>query len=110
MTTPSMPEGTVLGPIGDGVIFENEIIRVWRLELPPGGIQGWHRHDHPYLIVPMTEGTNIMRFSDGRVRNTEEKPGEVLWREPGIPHELENAGTANYGNILIEFKQASSKV
>jgi len=104
-----MPEGTVLGNIGDEIIFENDTIRVWRLSLAPGGIQGWHRHDLPYLIVPLTPGDNFMRFADGRSRATKETPGEVMWREPGIPHELENVGKSTYSNVLIEFKQAVAK-
>ncbi|MDR3466876.1 MAG: hypothetical protein P4M07_13115 [Xanthobacteraceae bacterium] len=104
-----MPEGTVLGKIGDKVILENETVRVWSLTLAPGAIQAWHRHDLPYLVVPLTPGDNIMRFADGRVRATKETPGEALWREPGIPHELENAGTGIYSNLLIEFKQPASK-
>lgn len=99
-----MPEGTVLGQIGDEVVFENDHIRVWRLTLKPGEIQSWHRHDLPYLVVPLTEGNNVMRFADGRERPTQEKPGDALWREPGMPHELENTGTADYSNILVEVK------
>ena len=105
MSEVRMPEGTVLGAIGDKVIFENELIRVWRLSLEPGEIQGWHQHHLPYLIVPLTPGDNFMRFCDGRSRATKETPGEVMWREPGIPHELENVGSGTYSNVLIEFKQ-----
>lgn len=103
-----MPENTTLGPIGDEVIFENEFVRVWRLSLEPGGIQAWHQHDLPYLIVPLTPGDNVMRFSDGRSRETKETPGEAMWREPGIPHELENVGKGTYSNVLIEFKRAAT--
>lgn len=105
MSEIGMPEGTVLGNIGDKVIFENATIRVWSLTLAPGAIQAWHRHELPYLVVPLTPGDNVMRFADGRVRPTKEAPGEALWREPGIPHELENAGGGTYSNLLIEFKQ-----
>jgi hypothetical protein len=58
----------------------------------------------PYLIVPLTEGENEMTFDDGRVRRTQEKPGEVIWREPGIPHELINRSTWQYRNVLVEIK------
>lgn len=109
MSDVRMPEGTVLGDIGDEIIFENEVIRVWRLRLEPGEIQGWHQHHHSYLIVPLTPGDNLMRFSDGRSRSTKETPGEVMWREPGIPHELENVGGGTYSNVLIEFKQTAAK-
>jgi quercetin dioxygenase-like cupin family protein len=109
MSEVHMPEGTVLGEIGKEVIFENETIRVWGLSLEPGEIQGWHKHDLPYLIVPLKPGDNLMRFADGRSRATKETPGEVMWREPGIPHELENVGSATYANVLIEFKIVAAK-
>lgn len=101
----NMPPDTVLGKIGDEVIFENDAVRVWKLHLPPGGIQAWHQHDLPYLVVPLTAGDNEMRFADGRVRSTTEKPGDAMWREPGMPHELENKGNSAYENILIEIKK-----
>jgi quercetin dioxygenase-like cupin family protein len=109
MSEIQMPEGTVLGPIGDEIIFENELIRVWGLKLAPGGIQAWHQHNLAYLVVPLTPGDNFMRFADGRSRATKETPGEVMWREPGIPHELENVGQTPYANVLIEFKQVTRK-
>jgi beta-alanine degradation protein BauB len=94
----------VLGPIGDKVLFENEFVRVWSVTLDPGQRQPWHQHLLPYLIVPLTEGKNEMTFDDGRVRQTQEKPGEVIWREPGIPHELLNCSDWQYRNVLVEIK------
>jgi quercetin dioxygenase-like cupin family protein len=97
-----------LGPIGDKIVFENEFLRVWSLALEPGQRQPWHQHLLPYLIVPLTEGQNEMTFDDGRVRETREKPGEVIWREAGIPHELLNCSTRQYRNVLIEIKTPAS--
>jgi quercetin dioxygenase-like cupin family protein len=62
----------VLGPIGDKILFENEVVRVWSVTLDPGERQPWHQHRLPYLIVPLTEGRNEMTFDDGRVRETHE--------------------------------------
>lgn len=103
--TKVMPQGTELGEIGDDVVFENDSVRVWRLSLEPGEIQAWHQHHLPYVVLPLTEGQNVMRFADGRERATVEKPGEALWREPGEPHELENTSTWTYSNMLVEIKK-----
>jgi quercetin dioxygenase-like cupin family protein len=97
-----------LGPVGDHILFENDLIRAWLVDLPPGGKQPWHQHLLDYLIVPLTEGRNVMRFADGRVKNTDETPGTVLWREAGIPHELENLADWRYKNVLIEFKRTAT--
>ena len=102
-----MPEGTELGPIGDEVIFENEHVRVWSLRLPAGDLQDWHKHDLPYLVIPVVPSdNNVMVFADGRERSTVETPGDALWREPGAPHKLENRGTIDYQNVLVEIKTA----
>jgi quercetin dioxygenase-like cupin family protein len=94
-----------IGTIGNRVVLENERIRVWLVELDPGQIQSRHVHELPYLIVPLTEGKNIMRFDDGREITTDEKPGVCLWRTPGVPHELENISTWQYRNVLVELKE-----
>src|SRR5690606_37562094 len=59
------PRGEKLGPLGDKVLFENEFVRIWSVKLDPGERQAWHQHQLPYIIVPMTEGKNIMYFEDG---------------------------------------------
>jgi quercetin dioxygenase-like cupin family protein len=100
--------GPELGPIGDKILFENEHVRVWSVKLDPGERQPWHQHHLPYLVVPITKGRNIMYFEDGRERETHENPGEALWREPGIPHELLNISDWQYQNVLIEIKSPSA--
>jgi hypothetical protein len=45
-----------LGPIGDRVMHENELVRVWDFVVEPGKSKGWHRHELPYVIIPMTDG------------------------------------------------------
>jgi quercetin dioxygenase-like cupin family protein len=104
------PRGDKLGPIGDKVLFDNEFVRIWSVTLDPGQRQAWHQHHLPYIVVPMTEGKNIMYFEDGREKETLETPGGVLWREPGIPHELLNISHWQYRNMLIEVKLASPGV
>lgn len=100
-----MPEGIELGPIGDEVIFENDLVRIWSLHLPAGKIQDWHQHHLPYVVVPISPSDrNVMVFADGRERETAEAPGGALWREAGPPHKLENRGTIDYHNVLIELK------
>jgi uncharacterized RmlC-like cupin family protein len=96
-----------LGPVGDTIIFENEFVRVWGLSLDPDERQSWHVHELPYLVIPLTEGKNEMRWKDGRVVHTNEFPGQALWRMPGAAHELVNTSGWTYRNILIELKAAA---
>ncbi|MER9316232.1 hypothetical protein NKI31_12085 [Mesorhizobium sp. M0659] len=100
----TMPADIKLGEIGQEILFENEKVRIWGLSLEPKEIQTWHQHHLPYVIIPLTKGDNIMRFADGREKQTNETVGGVLWREPGVPHELENCSDWTYQNVLIEIK------
>src|SRR5215216_1053342 len=93
-----------LGPIGNRVIFENEQVRVWELAVEPGKSKGLHRHDLPYVIVPLTEGKIEIESIDGKVYRPQEKLGEAIWRDAGEIHDLRNLGTATYRNVLVEIK------
>jgi hypothetical protein len=93
-----------LGPIGNRVIFENDLVRVWELAVEPGMNKGLHRHDLPYVIVPMTTGTIEIRSIDGKVYRPQEKIGEAIWRDAGEIHDLFNLGDTVYRNVLVEIK------
>lgn len=101
-------EEVVLGEIGDRVVFENEHIRVWEVLLDPGGEQAWHRHHHPYLIVPLEPAENrITTLADGSTRDVSEVIGEVVFRPSGDVHKLNNIGATRYRSRLIELKEQS---
>jgi quercetin dioxygenase-like cupin family protein len=93
-----------LGAIGNRVIFENDLVRIWELAVEPGKSKGLHRHDLPYVIVPLTEGSIEIESIDGKVIRPQEKLGEAIWREAGEIHDLRNLGTATYRNVLVEIK------
>jgi quercetin dioxygenase-like cupin family protein len=97
--------GIELGPIGDRVIFENDRIRVWSFSVPPGGIKRMHRHDLPYLIVPMTGGRVELTTIQGKVRFGDDKKGEAFFLEAGETHQLRNLSDHTYENVLVELKK-----
>jgi beta-alanine degradation protein BauB len=93
-----------LGPIGSRVIFENDLVRVWELAVEPGKSKGLHRHDLPYVIVPLTAGEIEIQSIDGHVVCPKEQVGEAIWREAGEIHDLRNLGSTTYRNVLVEIK------
>jgi beta-alanine degradation protein BauB len=101
----SQPDSELtLGPIGNRVIFENEFVRVWALEVEAGKSKGLHRHDLPYVIVPLTAGRVEIESIDGSVFRPNEKVGEAIWRDAGEVHDLHNRGNTTYRNVLVEVK------
>jgi predicted metal-dependent enzyme (double-stranded beta helix superfamily) len=100
----------VLGKIADKVLFENERVRIWEMDLPPGGRSDVHRHDLDYVIV-MIEGDRLGAEpepdSAGRFRDPIEfdvEPGMTVYVERGGVETAVNVGKKRYREILIELK------
>lgn len=94
-----------LGPIGTEVLFENDRVRIWDFVVEPGESKGWHRHELPYVIVPMTDGEiEIESAITGEIVSPPTRTGETIWKDAGEVHDLRNIGSATYRNIIIELK------
>src|ERR1700722_3835458 len=95
------------GPMGDRVMYENPLVRVWDFVVEPGKSKGWHRHELPYVIIPMTDGDIELESAlTGEIERPKGKIGEPIWRDAGEVHDLRNVGNATYRNILVEIKAA----
>ena len=100
-----------LGDVGTKVLFENDRVRVWELNLEPGESSDVHEHQHDYLLVqidgdkitgdfePDTHGTFPPGLVEGDVA-----PGNVFYTEKGGIETARNTGTKPYREILIELK------
>lgn len=107
MSTAIGPDGrpVELGPVGQKIVFENEQVRVWSIELEPGANQPWHHHENPYMVIALEAADNrIDSLAGGDPRLVHEAVGGVVYREPGEIHMLTNHGSTNYHCRLIELK------
>lgn len=98
-----------LGGVGTQVLYEDDDVRVWELNLEPGEHSDLHRHDHDYILV-IDSGDLVagippkdfpMDFFVGKVPaagNTVRVPkGGIEWAL--------NVGKQRYHEILIELKK-----
>jgi quercetin dioxygenase-like cupin family protein len=93
------------GPVGQRIVFENDLVRVWEIVLEPGERQPPHRHDQPYLVIAIEGGRNVIESVEGGRREVTEAAGGVVYREPGEVHTLTNVGSTRYVNRLVELKR-----
>ncbi|HEX6970089.1 MAG TPA: cupin [Micromonosporaceae bacterium] len=94
-----------LGPVGQRIVFENDQVRVWEIDLGPGESQPWHHHRNPYLVIALEAGDNrIDALVGGEPRLVHEPVGGVVYREPGEIHMLTNRGGTRYRSRLVELK------
>jgi predicted metal-dependent enzyme (double-stranded beta helix superfamily) len=94
--------------VGTRLLFENDRVRVWDLQLPPGGATGLHRHTTDFLYVVIGGGTLQTVYADG----TSDEPrrmqdGDVRFREVETEsvHDAVNCGDTPWRNIVVEFKE-----
>lgn len=102
--------GEGLGDVATRVLFENDRVRVWVLELEPGARSERHRHDLDYLLVFLAGdriGVEVDPGSRGPYRESfdfDVPVGRCVFVERGGVETAVNAGSERYREILIELK------
>jgi hypothetical protein len=106
------PERT-LGNVATRLLFENERVRIWEMDLAPGARSDTHHHQADYVLVQI-EGDRIAAApepdSGGAYREYIEAdvvPGKVRYIARGGIETAVNIGQRRYREILIELKQAT---
>jgi hypothetical protein len=92
-------------PVGSGILFENDLVRVGEISLELGEHLPLHYHVLPYLVVTIEAAHVRVVEQDGRAYDPTDAPGDVTFREAGQIHELQNISPSRYVNRLIEIKQ-----
>ena len=99
-----------LGTVGTTLLFENDRVKVWEMDLAPGAKSDVHRHEMDYLIVQI-EGDRIAAVPepDSGGKHTqyievEATPGKVSYLTRGGIETAVNVGRRRYREILIELK------
>jgi hypothetical protein len=103
------PERT-LGAVATRLLFENERVRIWEMDLAPGARSDTHRHDVDYVLVQI-EGDRIGAIPEpdtgGAFRDYVEgevAPGKARYIARGGIETAVNVGRRRYREILIELK------
>jgi hypothetical protein len=94
--------------VGTKVMFENDRVRVWDLDLAPGESLPEHIHHLDYLILVISGST--LRFNEpGGDRDVQYVDDQVTFRAVGpggkIDHHLTNVGNTRHRNLVIELKR-----
>lgn len=84
---------------------ERVIVTEWRFA--PGAQTGWHRHEHDYVVVPLTAGRLLLESGSGTV-SAELAPGASYFRTAGAVHNVINDGDAELAFVEVELKGATA--
>ena len=91
---------------GMNVLLENECVRVQYHDVPVGGTIPMHSHPN-YVVYVLKSFRARITLADGTQRISDRKEGEAYWNEP-ITHSVENIGTNDIHNLIVELKPGTS--
>lgn len=76
------------------------VVTEWRF--PPGGHTGWHRHEHDYVVVPITSGELLIWDGDREVRSPL-ATGVSYARDAGVEHDVINPNEFEFVFVEVEL-------
>lgn len=94
-----------LGPVGQHIVFETDLVRVWETVLDPGVRLPWHRHPSPHVELALEPAEIRIERLDGAPAESLRTDIDVAtYREPGAVQSVVNAGATRYRSRVIELK------
>jgi hypothetical protein len=99
-----------LGGVATKVLFENERVKIWEMELGPGEKSAVHRHEMDYILVQLGGDKIRGEFEPdtaGELSGVVEgdvELGRVFYVRKGGIETAVNPGQETYREILIELK------
>jgi quercetin dioxygenase-like cupin family protein len=85
------------------VLIDNARVRVSQWRFAPGAATGWHRHEHDYVVVPLTTGRLVLEEQGGE-RVAELTLGVPYFREAGVEHDVVNGSGGEFAFIEVELR------
>jgi quercetin dioxygenase-like cupin family protein len=87
------------------VKIDNDAVRVTEWRFAPGAHTGHHRHEYPYVVVPMTTGP-LAIISAATENQAALTLGEPYFRPAGVEHDVANPNPTDFVFIEIELKRS----
>lgn len=91
------------------LLTENEVARVWLVEIPPHQSTALHRHQHDYLNIALADDRATSTREDGAPDNTFTPKGEAHFTRGGFAHVLRNDSDTPYRAIAVEIMKAAGE-
>jgi quercetin dioxygenase-like cupin family protein len=88
--------------------FENEYVRVFKVEVAPHAATLMHRHDRDYVFVTLGESEVISERQGEKPVTLSLKDGETRFTKGGFAHIARNLSDKPFRNVTVELPTSSS--
>src|SRR4051794_5216431 len=85
--------------------IDNERVRATTWRFVARATTGWHRHELPYVIVPLANGALALTGPDGATVTAELEAGRPYFRDAGVEHDVANVSDGPFAFVEIELKR-----
>lgn len=85
------------------VKIDNDRVRVTQWEFAPGAETGHHRHEHDYMVLPLTNGSLLIVDNNGKESISQLTVGEPYFRQAGVEHNVINHNSTRFTFVEIEL-------
>jgi mannose-6-phosphate isomerase-like protein (cupin superfamily) len=82
--------------------FENQFVRVFDVQVPPGNATLFHIHSNDYLFVSIGDATLKGEVLGGQPGDLIVKDGDCRFSKAPITHRVTNVGSNLFRNITVE--------
>ena len=97
-----------LGNVATRLLFENERVKVWEMDLAPGQSSDMHHHGLDYLLY-ILEGTSIdADRPDGESLRFAVEPGRLFFVPRGGTERAVNRSATRFRELLVELKDGGA--
>jgi len=85
------------------ILFVKDGVRASEIRLDPGATIPMHHHDHPHLVVPVSD-VELRTEAEGKGATTAKfATGDVQWIPAGETHTVTNIGSKTARFVVVEF-------
>jgi len=85
------------------VQIDNAHVRVTEWRFVPGAATGHHRHEYPYVVVPLSTGRLELLGPEGAA-SADLVTGRAYFRPAGVEHDVRNPNAFEFAFVEIEWK------
>ncbi len=83
--------------------IDNDRVIVTKWQFDPGAETGWHRHEHDYVVVPLSDGQLLLETKEGETTSSLQS-GKPYSRNIGNEHNVININAYHFSFVEIELK------
>jgi len=87
------------------VIIDDEFKRVTHFHFRPGDETGWHKHEHPYFVVYLTDCRLLHMPRDAEEQVIDHKARESRHIPAGVEHHVRSIADHDVELLEVEYKK-----